>query len=108
MAAPFRLNPFSVPPHERVRIWLLWMGMMLGGLVSLLLVIIFGGESTRMVRDKLGISRYISEPQGVYANCNNLRNNRNRFCQHDYEGQTRRVPMPPKSFGRVAERPSVW
>lgn len=108
MASPLQLNPFSAPPHERMRLWLFWVGVVLAFLAFIFLVIIFGGESTRSIRVKLGIAKYFAEPDGVYANCNNLRNNRNRFCQEDYEGQTRRRAAPSNGFERVAERPSVW
>lgn len=46
----------------------------------LLLIIVFGGDHTARYRDYLGISRFMAEKQGLYADCVRKSGKGNRYC----------------------------
>jgi hypothetical protein len=46
----------------------------------IMLVIVFGGDHTARYRDLLGLSRFMADKQGLYADCVRGRSKENRYC----------------------------
>jgi len=72
---------------------------------SFLLFVIFGGDTTASLRRALGISYFMSERTGVYADCSKPWNRNNKFCSGEPAYQRRSDKKPDGAPARSWDLP---
>ena len=77
----------------------LGIGAVLLFFTAFFLTVLFGGELTKPLRDSLGITAFLSEQAGVYADCSVHSNQNNRFCKKDYASALKK-PARKSDFWR--------
>ena len=72
---------------------------------TFLLIVIFGGDTTYSIRRAIGLSYFMSERTGVYADCSKAQNRNNKFCQDQPAYQRRLDQKPEHSPGHYWDNP---
>ena len=83
----------------------LGVGAVLLFFTAFFLTVLFGGELTAPLRDSLGITAFLSEQSGVYADCSVQSNQNNRFCRKDYTSALKKPPQQAKFWSKPGNGP---